>query len=732
MSLVVDKPLVVANPFHLKVDDYKRDINVIKQAVLQYAQYLHLRTEKPLEYCHRYVRKQLEPGGRYEFRDPIVKLLERGSNGDREITEMKLSKYLQEVIDGDLLIAPTMTVYLPRHVSKSLLVDFIDENIAKRNKNKKLKFKAKMAGNKVEAGIMDNRQNNNKTSNNSMSGGHVSYSTPLANKTAHSTLTSTCRTTSGYGNANNEKLLDGNRHYHDPDIVRNNIVSIVFNSDYPAIRHAIEKYDLRYPTEAETMACITHSTNLYWPMSVRLREDFEATVNRLTPIQRAAFVYTGDMYHLMKLNDEPIRLFVARLSYSVDQPHPDPDSVMQALPETTRHLATQLCERFMKGKEIDIHAGTVTYENKVLDAVKFREEYAIVANTMVNINDTIAEYTDLIKAFWVTPNVPASLAHFPDSIRRSALMSDTDSTIFTVQDWVMWHNNGSYVGPKANAVAATMIFLASQTITHVLARMSVNMGIERSRLFKIAMKNEYKFDVFIPTQVAKHYFALIGCQEGNLYEKYDMEIKGVHLKNSNVSKAIMKQAENMMRGIMETVVAGEFIDLRAILKEIADTERSIVDSIRRGSHEYFKFINVKPLETYTKREDEPVYQSYLLWEEVFAPKYGSTIAPPYQAVRVSVDLEKGYQIAEWLAKMKDRDLADRMKAWLDKKDRKGLTTFNLPEQIIAANGIPEEIFEMINTRKIILAMTTVFYIILETLGVYYLNGASTRLVSDEH
>ena len=722
--------LVVDNPFHLKDTEYQRDISVIKQCVQQYAQYLSLRTDKDVNFCMDYVRAQLKPGGRYEFRDPVVKLLERGSNGDREITEMKLSKYLQDVVDQELLIAPTMTIYLPRHKSKSLLVDFIDENIAKRNKNKKAKFKAEMQGEYILAGILDNRQNNNKTSNNSMSGGHVSYSTPLANKTAHSTLTSTCRVTSGYGNANNEKLMDGNRHYHDPHIVRNNLVSIIFNSDYKQIKHAIDKYDLRYPTAEETLACITHSTNMYW-RSPRDIEDFKQTISKMTPLQRAAFVYTGDLYHLMKLNDAQMRLFIDRLSERAYEPHPDPDTVMKTFPETYRHLATQLCEEFMKGKEIDVHKGSVIYKKEIADPVQFRNEYAIVASTMVSIAQAINDYGDLIRAFCVTPNVPASLAFFPESIRRSALLSDTDSTIFTVQDWVKWHGNGKLFGPKANGVAATMIFLASQTIIHVLARMSANMGIEKPRLFKVAMKNEYKFDVFVPTQVAKHYFALIGCQEGNLYEKYKMEIKGVHLKNSNVSKEIMKKAEGMMRGIMDTVLRDELVDLRALMKEVADIERGIVESIRTGSHEYFKFINVKTPDSYAAGESESAYQSYLMWEEVFAPKYGHTIAPPYSAVKVSVELEKTYQVAEWLASMKDRELAARMKAWLDKKGRKGITTFNLPEQVVAASGIPVEIFEMIDRPKLVLAMTTVFYLIMECLGVYMLNGKTTRMMMNE-
>ena len=111
------------------------------------------------------------------------------------------------------------------------------------------------------------------------------------------------------------------------------------------------------------------------------------------------------------------------------------------------------------------------------------------------------------------------MVYFPDSIRRSAITSDTDSTIFTVQDWVIWHKGKVEFSEGATALATSVvIYLHRKTITHVLARMSANFGIETERIHQIAMKNEFKFDVFVPTQVAKHYYALISCQEGNVFD----------------------------------------------------------------------------------------------------------------------------------------------------------------------------------------------------------------------
>lgn len=707
----------IDNVFVNPDEQYVRSLNPIKDYASDAALYLHQMTGKPLERCKEFVRKSVRPGGKFGFVDPTITYLERGANGDREEKKGTLSVYLAEAIRDENIIAPTLTTYLNPKVNKSLLVDYIDTNVAARGKAKREEKQAKVDGDKVREVIKGIEQKTRKLGNNAISGGHVSASTVLYNRTAHNTLTSTCRSTSGYGNANNEKILSGNRHYWSPQITKNNIISIINHSDYVEISQVMREYNLRYPTAEETMECIMYSTQLYWSTQSELEKIYRLVLT-LNDMQRAAFVYTGDMYHLMKYNPEVIRAFVGKLSQRIGVVHPDPDSVFQGAEDDYVGLACQLCPEEMKGKNPGKVKGT--------------DAYGILASTLENINNTLLEYRTLIKAFWVTVNVPASVAYFPTSIRRSALTSDTDSTIFTVQDWVIWYYGKLTFAGGGNELAATMIFLASQTITHVLARMSANFGIEQKRLKQIAMKNEFKFDVFTPTQVAKHYFALIGCREGNLYAEYEEEIKGVHLKSSNASKEVMAKAKAMMEGIMNTVVAGQEIDLMAILKEVGDVERNVIKAVRASSYEYFKKSSIKPPETYTKNEEESPYMHYPLWEEVFAPKYGSTQPPQYTAVDVSVELSKPRQVKEWLERMPDRAMAERLQSWLQRTGRKGFTTFKLPEQIIAGTGLPEEIMDAVNIRKIVFATSRVFYIILETLGVYMLNKKTTRLVSDEY
>ena len=711
--------MTTSNPFVLEKTAYVRDLNVVKMYVDQATRYLMLSTGEPEDTCRDFILEQMKPGGKLEFKDPTVYYLQRNDTGDRDKKAAKLSEYLGSAIRDGELIAPTFTTYLNPKVIQSVLVDFIDANVKARNVAKKAMFVAKMAKNAFLEFLKKCEQGLKKISNNSISGGHVSNSTPLFNKTAHSTLTSNCRTTSGFGNANNEKFLCGNRHYWNPKIALNNIVSIITNSNFEKIERAMKHYGIRVPTVEETMECITYSTNLYWPNNRVALAKIRDLVEKLSDLERSAFVYTGDLYHLAKHNDGVVRNFLDRLTSQVRVKVEDPNKLIHSHREEYLNLASQLFYTEMKGKKVKDTEGT--------------DLHHYIAATVDNINATIQDHALLIDAFWVTDNVPASLAFFPDSIRRAALTSDTDSTIFTVQDWVFWHHGDDPgFNDKTYATGSTMIFLAAETITHILARMSANFGIETERIHQVAMKNEFRFDVFVPTQVGKHYFAYISCQEGNILDEFDMEKKGVHLKSSNVPKVITKQAEDMMREIMDTVISGKKISLRGILTKVADIERTIKASVIAGESTYFRGAQIKTADSYTKSAEESPYQHYTLWQEVFAPKYGDAPVPPYQASKVCVEVKSGTSMKAWIAGIKDRELAARLENWATRNNKTGIQALLLPIQNLEMKGMPEEIVPVMDMRKTIFDNTGVFYLILESLGFYVMNDSLTRLAIDEY
>lgn len=740
----------IPNPFVYDVSQYNRNIDPLTHWMDDQVANLVIMEGMTKEEAKAFVIKLISPGGEFEFQDPEVAFLERDfDTGDRSIQTSTMSAYLGEIIKCKDIVAPTFTTYHPPSVRKSLLVGFQQGNLIKRKSAKGLMFKAEMNKNSIEKKIDEKKevegvdkdvilstltsaewtairvklaaatfeynfkkseQTGRKLSNNAVSGSHCNAHNPLFNRTAHSTLTSNCRQTAGYGNTNNERFLAGNRHYWCYAITRNNIISIVNHTNYENLEKVMTMYNLHYPTPDEMMKVITYSTMLYWrdPDSI---VKLEKLVMRLTPLQRAAFVYTGDMYHLREYNPEFVREFLRRLIQYVDVPDQTPDDTIHSVPEAFVGLAAQVCAMFMKGVKIDDIKGT--------------KEHGILATVSKNVAMVLLEYSPLVQTFWATNNLPASVAVLPESVRRVVLASDTDSTIFTVQDWVEWYCDGIKFNYEADCVASAMIFLTSQGIIHVLGTMSANAGVERDRTFQISMKNEFKFDIFVLTQLGKHYFAQISIQEGNILGKYKTEIKGVHLKSSNVPKEIVKQAEAMMVSIMNQIRRGEQVSALEKLTEVANLERSVLGSIKRGEFKYLKLTNIKVAEAYKQGVLASNYLQYSLWNDVFGPRFGKVGAPPYRAIVVSVDLDSKAKINNWIHSLKDEVMAANMSKWLANNNKDSLSTMMLPATIVADKGIPDEILEAMNVRKIVHKASAIFYNIIETLG-YYTNHTDLK------
>lgn len=759
------------NPFILKEDAYQRDLDHLRHYFNQMSLALSKLRGISLDEARAFMRTLVGKDGQYPFydtqlththRDPVTK--------DRSVKTSSFRQYLDDAIRNRDIIVPTLTRYLHPEVEESPFVRSIDGNVANRSRNKKQMFAAKM---RMEAASKEIReviakvvkddpisedekkeitveeiiprldeaqrvqidalqkeywaasnlnkyknqeQTGNKLSNNALSGGHVAGGSILSNKTAHSSLTSTCRITSGFANASNEKLIAGNRHYHSFDVTFNNITSIISISDLDAIDRVMQRHHLHYPTPEETFAMIDRSASQYWRNARQAKLILEY-LQKLKPVELAAVMYVGDMYHLRQYNDAFMRRFIGDFSRKVEGRHPDPKPLLKDAHEDFISLINQIQGDDMKGVQFD----------KIPDDSPLKHNLAC---TLQNTYDVLETYKDFINVFFASKNVPASLGYFPSSIRHCVLLSDTDSTIFTVQDWVKWYCGSYVMSEEAVRVCSSIVFMTSQATTHILAMMSANIGVERKRLFQIAMKNEFRFDALAITNETKHYYGIIGCREGNVYSEYEQENKGVHLKNSALPGEIMDAASELMLDICKQVAQEGKVSIKRVIERIVTLEHDIQAKIRAGESDYFAYIQIKTAETYTAEPNRSPYYHYMLWDEVFAPKYGKCEAPPYVGLRINTTLNTDRQFRQWLDSFTDQALAERFRQWCSRNGKTKVSSFVLPADVINANGIPEEIFKVIDVRRIIGVNTKVFYKILETLSYPVLDDNNTILLSD--
>jgi len=697
---------VIENPFQLQTHEYVRDINPLKHYIENQALGLSKMRNIPLDKAKEIVVSMLKPGGVFEFKDPKIVYLQRKENGDREKRESTFLAYIKDSVKKRELISPSLATYLHPDVKVSLLSEFMDFGVAKRNSAKQAQHEAEAVGDKFMAEFKKCEQTGAKRTNNAGSGAQCTESTPLFNPTAHSTLTSNCRSTAGNGNANNEKLLAGNRHYWSSEVVVNNIISISILTDLQAVSAVMKKYKLHVPSVDDVMKVIRYSTDLYWRNESKMAFIHEL-VSKLEPVERAAFVYVSDLYHLRLFNEAFMRNFLSTLAAKTygDITDEVAYAIIKSANEDVLNFAQLVCRKETMG-----HGKKHSQMGE--------QARAILASTIKNIQSVINAHSDLIRAFLTTPNMPASMAYFPSSIRRVVVTGDTDSTIFTVQEWVLWFKNKVCFDDEAVSIATGMSFFASATITHLLAIMSSNYGVVQKRLYQIAMKNEFFYPIYLLTHLGKHYAALMGAKEGAVYKDMVLDIKGVYLKSSTLPEDIRVRAVQMMKDIFNELMETGVISIMKYIRLVTNVEKLIEHSIAAGEFTYLRAGQIKDAETYSKEESKSPFQMHHFWNQVFGEKYGEMPLPPYDTLKFSLTCKNRTDTKRWLASIADESVRKRLETYMAKNGKTHLTTLNLPTVMMMNTGFPVEILPVLDMRKIVKDISKIFYILMEVLGVF--------------
>lgn len=710
---------VKPNPFYQDISEYQRELEIVNPLMRDTALYLASMTGDDLDKCLAYVQSTMAPGGKFELNDPKTMILDKGENGDREKKVVRFSQYLGRVKKQNLLLSPSMTVYLPEEIRASTHAKYIEEGVANRKavKKEQMRLEGEGTAEALElAQVRKGEQENFKINNNSYSGATVSAATILYYKSTHSSLTSTCRTATSYANANNEKFIMGNRHYYSPEVTKANMLSLVNNTDLKMLEDCMQRFNMHYPTADEIIDMILYSTTHYWS-----NPEYTAQLRKLaagmSPIGRAAIMYVGDLYHTYKYNPDLVKGFLNELSRVGT-----PDQVVSKDEYNKYDGDMQLLASF-------INFNTIKGRNNEKLAEENPEVFDLIYATGNNISQVLNKYILFIKALFLTKNVPPSIHAFPTAYRRAAVISDTDSTMFTMQYWVEEFFGRVTFSDEAKRLVFALVFLVSEVVMHILALQSINMGVTSKKLRLLAMKNEYYFAVLSLTTRSKHYYASQDAVEGIMFAKARMEVKGVGLRDSKVPPRINKAAKKMMEHVITTIKREETLDLPAMLKQIGDIERNIMTSIYTGKAEYLTTGKVKKLDAY-KSETNATYAKYKFWKEVFEPSFGFLEAPPYSFVKISVTIDNRTRFEAWLDTIEDKALVMRLKKWALENNKKGITNFHVPMSVVENHGIPEVITRVANVRQTIANTMGSFYLIMESLGIMLQDKKNTRLISD--
>lgn len=680
-------------------DFYKPSNDPLVGYLKQGSLFLSKMTGKPLEECEKFIRT-------VPIRDPIVKYNVRDENTlDKHEEETTLRQYLKACKDENLIVAPTLTGYLPASTKPSFLGRFTKKKMAQRNVYKKKMFEKKMERDELGEMVFKCLQSSQKELNNSASGAQTVPNNPIVNPSAHPTLTSGCRTATSYANIHNEQFLAGNRVYFDYQDAINGIMSTITSFIREDVENAIKAFNLHVPTFEETWETINKSLKKYNISTVTSNKVINL-ISKLDDAERVAFVYTYDLYHLSKYNPDLVKTFLLKMS-SEPEAKIDADYKDSFKNSSTDIQTMILFQNGFKFKGI-----------KVSDILAAPENVDLLDRCAYTVQQTLTWFDPIIKAFWVPPVRLINNA-YADLVRREAVpVSDTDSTIFTNQEWTKFVTGSYNFDELSFRVGNTTTYITAKIVSHHLKSMSINFNIARNEITRIRMKNEMYFTTLLLTDVAKHYACLKWGQEGNILPELEPEIKGVNLRNSAWPSEIYDNFSKYIEEILTKVSEGKDLTRKDVIGPVLDMENYLVDQIKSGKSTLYNNTPVNNAAAYKKGEEAPPYRSYIMWNKVFAPKYGPCPEPPYTGVKVPVLLPNQKAIDNFVASMKDRDMANRFEAYFREMGRKDYGIFILPKPVLESSGVPEEVVSIIDRDTLLSNVTGGYYLTLGALGLH--------------
>jgi len=692
------------NPFvRENIKDYKQFVNPLEEYRNGCAKYVSKRTGLSEEESRYYVDEVLKKSS---IRNPKVEYYEREDNFDKYKKTSTLLSYLSSSKKNKDVIAPSLTMYLNSSRLDSFQKKFIINNLSKRTEAKKKMFDAKSEGRKDDFIYFNVLQKILKIFNNSLSGAYAITSTVLYNPSAHYTLTGITRSVASIGNAVTEMLVSGNRYYKDFDSVINSITMTISYVDLDSVERVINKYKLHYPTVDEVLETILFSSRLYWK-SNKLESEIYEYLKTLTKVELAAFTYVNDFYHIRKYNDKFARLLLGSLSKKCKGDYNDSDySILKEVDEFVLNTAYHICVREFEGKKVDF------------EKMKNTPEMDILVSTVKNIDKMLHILEDFIKTFFSTNITPINIADVKDMLRRSIILSDTDSTCGSYGEYVRWYYGKDLITPEATALSASIMMINGEVIGHYLKVFSANMNVEEKVRDILAMKNEFYWPTMVPANVSKHYYAGVKIQEGVVAENLDRELKGVHLHANKIPIELKERNLKIIDDIQSTLNRNEKLNVYEIMRKVADTELELLEKLKSLNPYPLLKSSIKPEDAYKKSGEESKYRYHKFWNNVFANKYDTMHEPRYSTYELPVILKGKKNINNFKNSNIDSDLKDNFFIEMNKSFKDGMSTLSLPQDMLDMYGIPEELREIIDYKRCVELAMKPFYIVLETIGFY--------------
>lgn len=389
-----------------------------------------------------------------------------------------------------------------------------------------------------------------------------------------------------------------------------------------------------------------------------------------------------------------------------------------------------ICKNMSSNERILVYYKNNFFEFNKLEPIRSKLEY-IINNVGELMLPEISSIKDeackaLVEELWSFYEIFV-FYDYPiyDRIRKTAYTDkntinyiDTDSNFIALNPWMNFVRDNINCGPHSNnldyiCVNLITIFL-SIVVEKNLFTMCKKMNITDEYAKKLGMKNEFYFRRIVFTKNKKWYLCLAMIQEGQLLNdgEGEPEIKGIAFKKSTTKKVVRDFYTNLCE---ENILKSENIDVEEIFFKLIEFKNELKRSIRSGESTYYKQATVQTQENYAVPFSTQGFKSVYLWNKL-CPAYYINLPMDVDIIPIR-DLSKKKNL-EWFSNKYPNEYEILKKEILENPD-KAIREMKLNYIAKPKNNdlvLPDWFADLIDTDKIINDTLTLFYPVMESLG----------------
>lgn len=655
-----------------------------------------------------------------EMKSPIVTFRLYEEEGRPEVRELPLHQFWGRVV-RDNIFTPSGSVYCRPEVRESRLRISIRTGIENRNTFKKIYLNAREAGNAREEEFYDNKQQAEKVANNSVIGSENTLYSATSSRPNFNSVTSVSRMCVKQGYTFSERLMAGNILIQNEDEVITYCQQHLHHADkrYPDL---IKQYGLTIPTVDEVAEYFLKNIRKYkYQPNKDVVTDYIALLNEE---ERAFVYYAGCLNNLCQKNDAFMRsVFDEILCFdNLDHSHvdlknlPKYDKALINMLLVTEHVRFGACPETGKA---------YTFNDAMVENPEGAKSFiACVAHA----TSVYEKYKDLFKVF-ITQNITTLNLHRSEKLGREVVpISDTDSNVFTTQNFVAWYCDGKMFSKRAEQSSSQVVYLVTKAVRHYLGFLCRGCQVAPEDALNIEMKNEFSIPVMVMSLIAKHYIMWSDNQEGKVLPEIRLDLKGVQLRNSAVPSFIRERFKNFLDFFYKELSEHGDVDPNDILAYPAELEMELFRKLSAGDSSMLPNTSINNKEDY-KIPESSSYYYYELWQNVFASEYGD-MQIPGKAYKVNLHGGKRFLKTPQALKIiqeESPEIYKRLMNFLQSTGKKELAYILIPQFF---DKTPDLFLKLLDIRRTISDNMRSFYVFLESLGIATNSLDNNSLVTD--